>query len=1040
MSEGGSEKILLKGPAKAFRNSFGEQVFHFACHAAVPVVLSPDLLHLLRINFFLDPPESLPYVAESQILLSPLCNEVGSGLYEIPPAIRDSLLHELAGNPAYGEARIREIAILLFEYSERFSPWKDNLMIERAQQLTALNFLDPESAKNWLESAEQQPELKTANDREWFIAMRSELRKIDALLSSAEEHEVAARAETLDNKDVSPFGLQLLHSFHAHDTPVGRFAWSTDGGQLATPSADRTVKIWDIKTGQLIRTLSGHTERVICVAWSPRGDTLASGSDDQTAKIWDTKSGRLIENIRYGSSSVASVAWSPDGRTLALGFNDSTVLLWQKGRVIGTRRTLGMMTSLKWSPDGSQLAAASEDEALVEVWNPKRPLIAPRTLQHKAPVLALDWSSNGRLIATGCNDNTVWLWEGVNDNPRSILVGHTGIVNAVSFSPDGRLLASKSHDGTVRLWRTDSGELVSVLSDQGSHFIVAGIAFNPRRLQLATLSQQDTVINIWQVDLVRLLTRAIEIADTSFATTKIMLLGPTGVGKTTIARALGTSYSSAITPDQISLAELLTVHLPASIRRETFLWDLGLLDPLRTKIDLYDTDIVLLLFNVWNSETSLDEMQRYWNAVRRGRRRGVRSLWIGVNRGTDRDEQVIVKLRSRIGRQHRDYWFVNITDESQTAELIERLKLEISESALRRQVDIRNFNIVENHISKLTQQASTLYAGFNTLLKSLSEGRKFSERELRRCLWHLDRSGTIRVLRRSSNEEIAWLQPANVNKLLGLIIDKARTHWAPGRIEERQLTNLIHEDRHLKKLSPEAAEILLDCTANLLVDREICSRVGGELVFSELALQRKPQSETAYHEQQSAFDQLLAWLNPDREIAAKRYEEIRTSLIKMFSWRGMPDPEGLADETFDLITKKVDAIAPNFVGNPAFYFSGVARNMIREYARRNLSLPIEALSESQIYEPPDSSIEPPDSSIELEHDCLDKCLAKLSTENREFILAYYAESKQVKSRARRQLAEELGLALPALRVMAHRIRSQLQKCIRNCLAEKASPF
>src|SRR4029453_16804062 len=104
-----------------------------------------------------------------------------SDLYEISPEIRDSLLSELAANPAYGEMRIREIASLLFEYSERFSPWKDNLMIERAQQLTALNFLDPERAKNWLESAEQQPLLQTANDREWFIAMRSELRKLDAL-------------------------------------------------------------------------------------------------------------------------------------------------------------------------------------------------------------------------------------------------------------------------------------------------------------------------------------------------------------------------------------------------------------------------------------------------------------------------------------------------------------------------------------------------------------------------------------------------------------------------------------------------------------------------------------------------------------------------------------------------------------------------------------------------------------------------------------------------------------------------------------------
>lgn len=1029
MSEGGSEQILLKGPAKAFRNSFGEQVFHLACHAAVPVVLSSDLLHLLRINFFLDPPESLPYVAESQILLSPLCNEVGSDLYEIPPAIRDGLLHELAANPAYGEARIREIATLLFEYSERFSPWKDNLMIERAQQLTALNFLDPESAKEWLESAERQPQLKAANDREWFIAMRSELRKLDALLSSSRSSELAVKEEAFDNKDVSPFGLQLVRSFKAHDKPIGRFAWSPDGRQLATPSADSTVKIWDGRTGELMRTLSGHTERVICVAWSPRGNTLASGSDDQTARIWDTRSGRLIERIADRSSSVASLAWSPDGSTLTLGFNDSTVLFWQNGRVIEARRSSGMVTSLKWSPDGRQLAAASEDEALVEVWDSKT-MGVRRSLNHNAQVMALDWSANGKLIATGCSDNTVWLWEYVSDKPRRILEGHTGIVNAVSFSSDGLVVASKSHDGTVRLWRTDTGELLSVVPNQGSHFVVAGVAFNPRQSQLATLAQQDTVINIWQVDLAPLLTQTTEVAETSFATTKIVLLGPSGVGKTSIAQAMRTS-DLRVTSDQISLAELLTIHSSAGVKRETFLWDLGLPDPLLTRINLTDADILLWLFDVENLRT-LDNIEEYWNAVRRKFKRGVRSVWVGVSRGLPLDEELVVELRSRTEKLQREYWFVDVADKSQTDEFIDRLKLNVYDSNLRRQVDIGSFNIADNYIRRLKQQASIFYVGFNTLLRSLNEDRKFSERQLRRCLWHLDRSGAIRLLRRSSNEEVAWLQPADFNALLEAIIDKARTNRITrGRIAEHQITNLIRENLRLGILSPEATEILLDCTANLLVDRELCSREGSELVFPELTPQLEAHGQTIYQGGQSSFDQLLAWLNQDREIAGKRYEEIRRNLIKIFALRGMPDPEGLADETFEIITKKVDAIALNYIGKPELYFNGVARNIIREYARRNLSLPIEALSESQIYEPPDSN-------IEVEHDCLDKCLSKLSTANREFILAYYADSKHSKMITRRQLAEELGLAAPALRVKAHRIRSQLQECIRNCLNEKAT--
>ena len=71
---------------------YGETALHLAYHAALPVALNAELLHLFRINFFLDPPEILPYTAEFEFLLSPLCREIDEGLYEIEPEIRDVLL------------------------------------------------------------------------------------------------------------------------------------------------------------------------------------------------------------------------------------------------------------------------------------------------------------------------------------------------------------------------------------------------------------------------------------------------------------------------------------------------------------------------------------------------------------------------------------------------------------------------------------------------------------------------------------------------------------------------------------------------------------------------------------------------------------------------------------------------------------------------------------------------------------------------------------------------------------------------------------
>jgi WD40 repeat protein len=66
-------------------------------------------------------------------------------------------------------------------------------------------------------------------------------------------------------------------------------ALSADGLTLASGSFDQTIKLWNVQTGQLLRTLTGHTDVVRSVAWSADGQVLASGSDDRTIKIWGVK-------------------------------------------------------------------------------------------------------------------------------------------------------------------------------------------------------------------------------------------------------------------------------------------------------------------------------------------------------------------------------------------------------------------------------------------------------------------------------------------------------------------------------------------------------------------------------------------------------------------------------------------------------------------------------------------------------------------------------------------------------------------------------
>lgn len=175
---------------------------------------------------------------------------------------------------------------------------------------------------------------------------------------------------------------------------------------------------------------------------------------------------------------------------------------------------------------------------------------------------------------------------------------------------------------------------------------------------------------------------------------------------------------------------------------------------------------------------------------------------------------------------------------------------------------------------------------------------------------------------------------------------------------------------------------------------------------------------------QEAFDRLLSWLNPDRERAGKRYESIRRKLIQIFAARGAAFPEEMADECFNVVIRKLPEIIGTYVGEPEFYFVGVARNVYLEWLRKQRPI-----------EPPPASPNPPELEIHLV--CLDDCLSHLPDRSREIVIEYYRHDKRAKIAHRAAVAGHLRIAPGALRLRAHRIRQVLEKCVLECAREQA---
>ena len=176
---------------------------------------------------------------------------------------------------------------------------------------------------------------------------------------------------------------------------------------------------------------------------------------------------------------------------------------------------------------------------------------------------------------------------------------------------------------------------------------------------------------------------------------------------------------------------------------------------------------------------------------------------------------------------------------------------------------------------------------------------------------------------------------------------------------------------------------------------------------------------------QEQFDSLLSWLDPDRERAGKKYENIRTSLIRVFVSKGFNDAEDLADETINRVIIRLPDIHDTFEGDPARFFHGVARNIIREtYRRKEVAVEVTVVFVD----------EKPVTRVELE--CLDQCLKLLPGDKSDLILDYYLYEGHDKIEHHKRMATELGISEGALRGRAHHIRKDLEQSVKSMLSEK----
>jgi WD40 repeat protein/uncharacterized caspase-like protein len=292
---------------------------------------------------------------------------------------------------------------------------------------------------------------------------------------------------------------QLLRTFEGHSDWINVVVFSPDGRRVLSGSRDKTLKLWDTATGHLLRTFEGHSNSVLSAAFSPDGRRILSGGD-QTLRLWDAATGKLLRTLFFSSSSPWSpVTFSPDGRRVSWGREVWDAVAFSPFPILRIGDPYKMVDSVAFSPDGSKLLFGSRHGAL-ELWNALTGKLI-RTFEEGGRVEAVTFSLDSRRLLSG-GDKDIKLWDTATG--KVLHTFEASRVLSVAFSPDGRGVLSASRDKTFKLWNAATGELLHTSTFSGHSEGVNATAFSPNGDKIASGSNDQT-LKTWDAATGRLL-------------------------------------------------------------------------------------------------------------------------------------------------------------------------------------------------------------------------------------------------------------------------------------------------------------------------------------------------------------------------------------------------------------------------------------------------------------------------------------------------------------------------------------------------------
>jgi len=639
---------------------------------------------------------------------------------------------------------------------------------------------------------------------------------------------------------------QARMTMRGHVGHVLGIAVTPDGRTLVSGSRDRTVKVWNLETGECRATLIGHFGFVLVVAVTPDGRTLVSGSRDRTVRVWNLETGKCRATLEGHAGHVLSIAVTPDGRTLVSGSSDRTVRVWdletKKCRATLTGHIANVL-AVAITPDGRTLVSGSSDRT-VKIWDLETGKCRATLEGHAGPVRGVVVSPDGRILVSGSWDRTVKVWDLETGKCRATLEGHAGPVRCVVITDDGRTLVSGSSDGTVKIWDLETGTCRATM--KGHVGAVLGVAVVPDSQTLVSGSS-DRTAKVW--DLPGPETPVCMDYSALYTNAKVVLVGDTGVGKTGLAMRL---CENRWVPTEsthgmiISRLELPPNASETDMDREVWLWDFAGQADYRLIHQLYMDEAALgvLVINP-QDENPFDGMGHWEKAIHATTKFDPAKLLVAAR--CDRGGSVISQRRfEEYIKEHGFKGF--ICTGAKTGEGCQELKEAIARNipweSLPWTSTTRLFKTLKDAILKLTNEKAPLVRlpELHQRLQLMLPKEAISEGDLRAVVGLMQGQGVLQAL---AFGDFLLLSPAWMNRYASVVVRMAREHADEmGVVLEQRILDGDLDYKDMERLSEADEKILLRAIVQTFLDRSLCIRQetpqGNMLVFPSYFRRDKP--------------------------------------------------------------------------------------------------------------------------------------------------------------------------------------------------------